>query len=53
MQAPLEKDVQYPDEISDTVASSSECGPLIHYPQNLIFPQEFTGNLNSFIFLSA
>lgn len=50
MQAPLEEDVQCPDEISDTAASSSECGPLILYPQNLLFPQEFTGNLNIFLF---
>lgn len=50
MQASLEEDVQCRDEISDTVASSSECGPLIHYPQNLLFPQEFMGNLIFFFF---
>lgn len=53
MQVSLEEDVQCPDEISDTVTSSSECGPLIHYHQNLLFPQEFIGNLNIFNFLSA
>lgn len=38
----------HPDDILDSLAISSEYGPLTFYPQNLLFPQKFTVTLNLF-----